>query len=341
MSSIEKKSSNPTEAREWVKLIDQMFAGFNRSGQIEDMIIQFIESIGLMAEVDRAAVFRLSKDEGGRFQAEKSDFFDSDKYLESDEGLKQIKNLLLHSYATDSEFRKDISRISIDGESFFVVTIGELSLECFSVVWRFSESKYETQLVESTIGLVLAQVKNSVKWLQKLDRTEALIYRDDLTGLYNSRFLEDSLDKEIKRAGRFQSPFSLLFIDLDNFKTINDSFGHLTGSDILRQFGGLLRATLRDIDSIIRYGGDEFVIMLLGTGSSAAMMAADRIRKKVALYDFANLSARDSINITCSIGVASFPEHSQSKKDLMQMADECMYKSKNKGKNQVTLFSEI
>ena len=121
---------------------------------------------------------------------------------------------------------------------------------------------------------------------------------------------------------------------------MNDSYGHLVGSNVLRQLARLLQLELRDVDSIFRYGGDEFVILLLEAEAEKAIKVANHIRARVASHDF-QVGEQNTIRLTASIGVACCPEHSSDKERLLQLADECMYKSKRSGKNRVAMVDQM
>jgi diguanylate cyclase (GGDEF)-like protein len=159
-------------------------------------------------------------------------------------------------------------------------------------------------------------------------------YQDELTGLYNQKHLDRILEQELRRGERLQTKFAVVFLDLDNFKHINDNHGHLAGSSILKQFGDLLRDTLRDVDSIIRYGGDEYVVILLGADSYTAWQVSERIRSTVAAHVF--IADGTSLRLTCSMGIACYPEDGMTKESLLKAADQQMYFSKEKGKNLIS-----
>ena len=175
------------------------------------------------------------------------------------------------------------------------------------------------------------------KWLRRLDSAQALLYQDEVTGLFNYRYLDVALDSEFRRLQRFHLPFSLLFIDLDNFKHVNDTHGHLTGSSILRQVGNQIKIAVRDVDVVIRYGGDEFVVVLIGTNSSQALLAAERVRSCVERHEYKAESSEDVIHLSTSIGVASCPEHGRDKFTIISLADQTMYVAKRSGKNRVVM----
>lgn len=157
---------------------------------------------------------------------------------------------------------------------------------------------------------------------------------DDLTKLFNTRYLDRTLEIEITRSNRHKTSLSLIFMDIDHFKVINDSYGHLVGSKLLVEVGQILIRRLRTIDIVARYGGDEFVVVLPQTAPSAALIIAERIRKAVEQYVFLKKEGY-SLRMTASFGVASYPESAKSKEDLLRLADEAMYRVKNQTRNGV------
>jgi diguanylate cyclase (GGDEF)-like protein len=162
---------------------------------------------------------------------------------------------------------------------------------------------------------------------------EELTITDDLTGLFNARYLTRVIDMEIRRAERYGEEFSVVFIDLDRFKGVNDTFGHLVGSRILKETGQLIADALRrDIDSAFRYGGDEFVLVLPKTGSDGAIVVAKRIQQMVRNNTFQSDDG-DNFHLTASIGIAMFPKDALSREDIVRMADEAMYEVKRKGRD--------
>ena len=163
-----------------------------------------------------------------------------------------------------------------------------------------------------------------------------LIYIDELTRIHNVRYMEEALPNEIKRAKRFNLNLSLLFIDIDLFKTINDTYGHNIGNVVLFEIAQLLKKNVRDIDVVIRYGGDEFTILLIETPPAGAMIIADRIRASIEERSFLSEEGM-AIKLTATIGVASLPEHALDKETLTLLADKAMYKGKASTRNVVII----
>jgi len=180
------------------------------------------------------------------------------------------------------------------------------------------EKAYELETVQSD--------KERYRWLATIDA---------LTGCLNRRALLERLERELNRVRRYKTEFSVLMIDLDRFKDVNDSRGHLVGDSVLRQIGDLLRSEVRSVDLAARYGGEEFVIVLPETDADGALVFAERLRKRVMQTDFSETG--EALNITVSIGVASAtPEGEVPTPDtLIAQADKALYRAKNQGRNRV------
>lgn len=183
-------------------------------------------------------------------------------------------------------------------------------------------------LLQSVFDVVALAIDQA--W--RLKKTEALSVTDDLTGLYNSRFLRDALHREAKRAVRYTRPLSVLFLDLDGFKAVNDTHGHLCGSRTLVEAGEVIRSCSRDSDVLARYGGDEFVLVLPDTPLEGAVVVAGRIRERTAARAFLASDGYD-IRLTVSIGIAALPDVSSEPDELLRAADAAMYHVKDTGKN--------
>lgn len=165
-------------------------------------------------------------------------------------------------------------------------------------------------------------------------KAEELTITDDLTKLFNSRYLGLYLGREVKRCKRHGSALSLVFLDLDGFKSINDLYGHLAGSRTLHEVGEIMRESVRATDVLARYGGDEFVAVLPETDCQGALAIAERIRKAIEGHVFLRGQGLRA-TITASLGVASFPEHALTPEGLIQKADQAMYRAKERTKNDI------
>lgn len=169
--------------------------------------------------------------------------------------------------------------------------------------------------------------------------TAKLAATDALTGLLNRRMLEERLQIEQQRAQRYGKAFSLLMLDIDHFKKINDSYGHLAGDAVLKALASALSQQTRDIDSVARFGGEEFVIVLPETDGDGARVVAERIRTAIAGAPFV-LPDGCEIGVTVSIGIACFPLDAVNIEVLLERADQALYLSKNTGRNRVSLYQE-
>jgi diguanylate cyclase (GGDEF)-like protein len=167
------------------------------------------------------------------------------------------------------------------------------------------------------------------------DRIVELTITDDHTGLYNARYLYRSLEHELARGERYKRPFSVVFLDLDKFKQVNDVHGHQAGSQTLREVGAVLKAALRETDVPIRYGGDEYVVVMPETDKERALHVAERLRKTVS--ETVYLKDRGlAVHVTASFGVATFPEDGKTVEELLAGADAAMYAVKESARDGVT-----
>jgi diguanylate cyclase (GGDEF)-like protein len=177
----------------------------------------------------------------------------------------------------------------------------------------------------------VAQVLSNI---YQLTRSRDLAMRDDLTKAFNRRFFESYLDEEIERSRRYGSLFSIIFLDLDDLKMVNNVYGHLTGSRTLQEVAKRILTAVRGIDKVVRFGGDEFCIILPQTDQDQAMAVANRVRKTMTASSF-RLDPDIEITITASFGIATYPTHAVTKEDLVRQADAAMYRVKSTTKNAV------
>ena len=159
---------------------------------------------------------------------------------------------------------------------------------------------------------------------------------DDVTGLYNSRYMHNIMEMELDRAKRYNSRLSIIFMDLDFFKKINDTYGHLVGSRLLHEIASVMNNQIRKVDYLCRYGGDEFVLILPNTTKAGAYKVALRLKQAIKEHVFLNEEGLD-VNMTSSFGVASYPEDAKNKDELIRRGDEAMYQVKNTTRDGVAM----
>jgi diguanylate cyclase (GGDEF)-like protein len=167
------------------------------------------------------------------------------------------------------------------------------------------------------------------------ERVSEQAVTDDLTGLANNRAFREVIDREAARSERFGHELSLVILDLDDFKQVNDTYGHLQGDEVLRVIGRILESEPRAIDVPARYGGEEFVVALPETGSTGAVELAERIRERLEEEPIASVTGGEPLRVTASFGTATMPGAAASLRELFAAADEALYEAKRKGKNRV------
>jgi len=186
----------------------------------------------------------------------------------------------------------------------------------------------DLQLLLTLVEPCAIAIENAILF----QRTEQLTITDDLTKLFNSRYLNLYLSREIKRCKRHGIPLAVIFLDLDGFKSVNDQHGHLAGSATLTEVGTILGQAVRESDILARYGGDEFVVVLPETPAPGALVIAERIRKAIAGHCFLRGQGLEA-RISASFGIAAYPDHGLTPEGLIQKADQAMYRVKERDKN--------
>ena len=191
-----------------------------------------------------------------------------------------------------------------------------------------SFKKSEVAILDALSLPIASALANAVR----ISEAERLSQTDDLTKLHNARYLRQFLLNEIRRARRYGSSVAALFLDLDDFKRVNDAHGHLAGSHVLMEMAAVILSSIRDTDAVARYGGDEFVIVLPDTGVELAGTVAERIREKISRHQFSG-GRNLKLSLSASFGVAAFPAHASSPQQLIACADTAMYEAKAANKN--------
>ncbi len=241
------------------------------------------------------------------------------------EGKTLIENDVrnLHEYL--GFYRETQSRMCIPLVSFGQ-TLGVLMLER-DEVGSFQEG--DVKSLEAVADICATAIQNA----HYVERVKQLAYLDGLTGIFNRRFFELRIVEEIDRARRFHSGMAVLMVDIDQFKRLNDEFGHLLGDEVLRQVSSMFHQQLRKIDVVCRYGGEEFAILLSQTNPQHALAVTEKLRRLVESWQFPGVPRC----VTISAGVATFPDHGTTRDELVKSADAGLYAAKQGGRNRVLL----
>jgi diguanylate cyclase (GGDEF)-like protein len=208
------------------------------------------------------------------------------------------------------------------------------------VFWVLGEGRAFREEELDRALIVIGHTSLSLRNAEHYHRAKERALVDDVTEVYNARYLMEAMDREIRRAERYGNELSVLFLDLDRFKLVNDHHGHLVGSQALRQLSQVLGQCVRQVDTLARYGGDEFTIVLVGTGEETGTEIAERIRRIVAETAF-EAGPDQVVHLTCSVGVSTYPTHGRTREALLDSADKAMYRAKSKGRNRVCSATEL
>jgi len=218
--------------------------------------------------------------------------------------------------------------------SFMIVPLSKMNLTGILLVMSSRIEATEAEI--DFLKLFAQQIELAITIADLFQMVREQAVTDALTTLYNRRFFEESIQKEFVRANRQKQPFSVIGIDLDHLKQINDKYGHVYGDLAIKQISTVLKQNARSIDVPARIGGEEFNVLLPGVDSKGAMIAAERIRKAIEATPIETVGT-----ITASLGVATFLEHANNIEELLELTDQAMYNSKRNGRNQVTLATPI
>jgi len=210
----------------------------------------------------------------------------------------------------------------------FGQTLGVLVLDS-ARTGSFSVS--DIQSLESVADICATAIQNA----RYVERVKQLAYLDGLTGIFNRRFFELRIEEEVERARRFNSGMAVIMVDIDQFKRLNDEFGHLLGDEVLRQVSSIFSQQLRKIDVVCRYGGEEFAILLSQTNQQHAVGVAEKLRRLIESWQFPGVPRP----VTISAGVAACPDHGKTRDELVKAADAGLYTAKQAGRNCVRVAS--
>lgn len=194
------------------------------------------------------------------------------------------------------------------------------------------------RLSEEDKNLVGELKEKNIELADAIDNLSELANRDGLTGLHNYRFFHEYLASEIVRSERYKREFSLLFIDIDNFKNYNDKLGHPSGDELLRTLSVIVKKFLRKSDFFARYGGEEFTVILPEMSKDNAIKVANSIREIVAKHHFPGGEKQPGGKLTVSVGLAAYPDDGKTGEELLDKADQALYRSKHTGRNRVCVY---
>jgi diguanylate cyclase (GGDEF)-like protein len=224
---------------------------------------------------------------------------------------------------------------SLDLREALVINIrARNAIQGYVIIFNNPGSSLPAEVNYKRLDLLLDQSTLAFENALRYKSMNSLVYIDELTGLFNYRYLDIALERETKRVKRYGSSLALLFLDLDNFKSVNDTHGHRIGSLVLKEVAILLKKTVRDIDVVIRYGGDEYTLVLVEAGLSEAALVSERIRRSIENQIFAGGEGL-AVRISASLGYACYPLHTTTKQQLLELADQAMYRGKEGGRNRV------
>jgi diguanylate cyclase (GGDEF)-like protein len=239
----------------------------------------------------------------------------------------------------ESELHASLHSLGIDAPPTLVVPLTGRETES-GLLWIFEDERpFGANEIERA-EMITRHAQLALLNAERYNHAKERAFVDDVTEVYNARYLLQATEHEIQRAERYHKHLSVLFLDLDRFKLVNDNHGHLVGSQVLRQLSEVLSLCIRQVDTLARYGGDEFTILLIDTDHEVGLAVAERIRATVAETRFEG-GRGSPIHLEISIGVATYPEHSDQRDFLLDAADKAMYLAKSRGRNCICSASEL
>lgn len=270
-------------------------------------------------------------------------------YKIGDEGIQKLKQISTQDFEMDEI--KNGKIICLDERSKqndqFVINSGflcplmgaEETMEGILILGKSTFKQGYTKVDLEILTLFCEQASIAIQNAHLFQHAEKLAFTDGLTGVSNHRYFKNRLELEVERAHRYNRHLSLIIIDIDHFKEINDTYGHLTGDLILKAVANLLKKMTRNTDLIARYGGDEFTVFLPETPKAGATRVVERIFQILQQDDFATMLGLDDHRLTLSVGVATLPTDAQTSTELLKHADEALYLAKKQGRNCYVVYN--
>lgn len=252
---------------------------------------------------------------------------DNDLIRKVSDGLEPIR-------VKDIRERKDYVPLSESTLAVMIVPLSAHGQTNGLLIAEVAESKKLSDREEQFLSILARSTALALENSELHKRTEELTIIDELTETFNYRYFIQKLQEEKKRAQRYDLPVSLIMVDIDWFKKLNDSYGHETGNIVLKELSRIIKRCIRDVDIFARYGGEEFVVILPQTAAAEASLIGERIREQVE-RTVIDAGTPGKLKITVSVGVSSFPENGRSQEELVSVADQALYRAKGSGKNAV------
>ncbi len=356
---IAKRTKELEQANQTILTLNSVWEMMNSSEPLSSLLDKIVSILHDDMGYTHTVIFKLEQDENGEYLSAKSSSvnkninkafemlnttmetyrFDylpnsilaksiNDKEIYTTPDIKGILNMY---FPTLNETQTEEIMQSVTAKTFAVVPL-EKNKQHYGCVIVTSERSEITDTEVNFLSLFANQIELAITIADLFEEVKKQAITDPLTGIYNRRYFEDNIVKEAERALRLKQPFSVISMDLDYLKKINDTYGHQYGDLAIKTIANILKREARSIDIPARIGGEEFNLLLPGVDSNGAYIAAERIRKSI------ENQVLDTIgSITASIGVATFLEHSDRIDELIEMADQAMYKAKINGRNQVQL----
>ena len=337
-----------TEQRDLYAHLSQVNTKLSLSDNVEDLFAQSIRFSRNLFEYDSLVIILLQSQNSEQAEIATLD----GSVLNYKHGYRfELKDSVLHEVITsgkskkfaDLSLEKNASRIIpelSDGmpeiRSLLLVPIQSHSDNYGAIVLGSKSHGKFTEGTQEILRILGSVVGASLNRFYLYRYMHSIASRDGLTNLYNYRAFKERLEEEIQRSKRYQTPFTLCIADLDKFKRINDTHGHLYGDFILKELARIIKSSVRSIDMVARYGGEEFAILLVNAAADDVLKTADRIREEVERHIFIKEDIREQITI--SIGLAEFPAHAPDADTLINHADEAMYQVKRGGGNSVRKY---
>jgi len=345
---INERKRIETEVLDYTRQIEALFnigTTVSQTLNLQELLDSVLERLLAVMEIEAGGIFLLDKQTGElvlrAHRGTSAEFVKRVEGLRLGEGftgrvVRSKEPYVVEDVAGDPR----LARMGAKGEglqSFAALPIMAkervLGLMC---VGSYSSRKFPEGEVK-LLGAIANQIGMAIDNAQLYERALELAFTDGLTGLYNRRYLMEQIEREFNRVERSEGSLSLMMIDLDELKVINDRFGHHEGDGVLKGLGGIIKANTRASDVAARWGGDEFMLLTPETGSRSARKIGERIRSQVERYR-PELDGEE-VGISISVGIASYPGHASDVTQLLQRVDEAMYQAKRDGGNQLCVFS--